>query len=206
MSSYASASSGGSTRSSIVYTRDDLLAIGTSPSSNANVSPAFTSVLVSIPEIMRESRRGVLEAYKALDYSRNEKASGSNSSSRRKSAKQNKRQTSNSSQASSSKATQPRTESRKDSRTIQSQPILPLISAKADLYVPPRRRSIASPQQAIEERQRQLSTGRGRSGSLSRQSRTNVRSWLRPMFEPLAAPLNAVHTTNGLSSAILAGW
>lgn len=49
-----------------IYTRHELLALATSPLSHG---PAPAAV-AAFPEIMRRTRRGVMEAYQALDYER----------------------------------------------------------------------------------------------------------------------------------------
>lgn len=50
----------------LLYTRDELLALATSPLSQTPAPPA----IVAFPMIMRKTRRGVLEAYQTLDYAR----------------------------------------------------------------------------------------------------------------------------------------
>ncbi|KAF8591305.1 hypothetical protein K439DRAFT_1627030 [Ramaria rubella] len=70
-SSFSSISSRSSNQP-LVYTRDELLALGTSPLSQL----PLPSAVASFPEIKRKTRRGVLEAYQALDYERGSHAQG----------------------------------------------------------------------------------------------------------------------------------
>ncbi|KAF8524275.1 hypothetical protein BU17DRAFT_84875 [Hysterangium stoloniferum] len=142
-SSYSSSSaSSGSSTQSLTYTRDELLALATSPLSNGPAPAA----LKSFPEIRRRAPRGLIEAYNVLEYSRGHIPEPNDTSAKSVARERSPKRTQ------SPPSEPPRRPA------IQSQPVLEVPPVwKVGVYVPPARRFALEQQQ----QQQRVKPGRG---------------------------------------------
>jgi len=127
-SSVLSTSSASSSRS-LIYSRDELLALATSPLSFEGVA----AELASFPEIKRKIRRGAMEAFQALEYSRGHVLAPSSDStplvqSRGRSPRRNR------------EPTRTKSNSLLAAPTVLAPAEVPPTVWKVDVYVPPARR------------------------------------------------------------------
>lgn len=170
-----------SSSSSLVYSRDELLMIGMSPLSHVAPPSALTTLAATIPEIMRKTRRGPVEAQRALEYSTSYESgysspsppSSPTSRHRRNNRHGRKHNNSNNTNVNANAANKP--EKHQAQEVPHPKPALVQETAvahppvlKVGVYIPPARRMAATSEQQQRER------------TLPNRSVRQPRTWRRP--------------------------
>ncbi|KIJ22649.1 hypothetical protein M422DRAFT_786388 [Sphaerobolus stellatus SS14] len=153
----------GSSASSLFYSRDELLSLGTSPMAHL----AAPSALRLFPEIMRNSPRGPLEALQALEHSHQESSTSHAFHPHPRRNRRNNNIKSRKHEEANNQTLQRECELVQD--IAASLPVL-----KVGVYVPPALRRMTSDQQQEQQRERSLPNRSTRQAPRSRRRNVSI--------------------------------